>query len=146
GGLCEEIEGSLAHGDLPTLRVALDSASIVQRIEGLKVKIQPYDAGQKALIAAAFEGPPLLANLLPSARPSYPRSAALLWTAAVSPPLLRPSIAAVRWRHHALDSPPPRYQPVTPPNDTLAVTSEKRWHPSADLRAATAAHKRAHRL
>lgn len=65
GGLCEEIEGSLAHGDLPTLMVALDSASIVQRIEGLKVKIQPYDEGKKALIAAAFEGLPLLANLLP---------------------------------------------------------------------------------
>jgi dethiobiotin synthetase len=65
GGLCQDLEGSLAHGDLPVLMVALDSARIVQRIDDLKVKIQPYDTGKKALIAAAFRGLDLLSNLLP---------------------------------------------------------------------------------
>jgi dethiobiotin synthetase len=65
GGLCQDLEGSLAHGDLPVLMVALDSARIVQRIDDLKVKIQPYDTGKKALIAAVFRDLALLSDMLP---------------------------------------------------------------------------------
>jgi len=51
----------VASSELPTMLVALDSASIVQRIENMDVKIQPYDVGKRALIAEAFRD----LNLLP---------------------------------------------------------------------------------
>ena len=55
GGLSRQSEELVSASDLPTMLVALDSASIVQKIEGMDVKIQPYDVGKKALIAAAFQ-------------------------------------------------------------------------------------------
>ncbi len=61
GGLSRQIEELVASSDLPTMLVALDSASIVQKIEGMDVKIQPYDVGKKALIGTAFRD----LNLLP---------------------------------------------------------------------------------
>ncbi len=54
GGLERQIEEMLSSSDLPTLLVAMDSASILQKVEGMDVKIQPYDDPKKALIAEAF--------------------------------------------------------------------------------------------
>ncbi len=64
GGLSPQIQEIVANSDLPTMLVALDSASIVQKIEAMDVKIQPYDVGKKALIAAAFQGLDLLPGLI----------------------------------------------------------------------------------
>jgi len=61
GGLSRQIQELVASSELPTMLVALDSASIVQRIENMDVKIQPYDVGKRALIAEAFRD----LNLLP---------------------------------------------------------------------------------
>jgi len=55
GGLARQIEEMLTSSDLPTLLVALDSATIVHKVEGMDVKIQAYDEPKKELIAAAFK-------------------------------------------------------------------------------------------
>lgn len=54
GGLAQPIRELILAGDLPTIMVGYDSADIVKRIEGLTIKIQPYDAMKKTLIADAF--------------------------------------------------------------------------------------------
>ena len=55
GGLAEQIRELVSAGDLPTITLNFDSADIVQRVEGLTVKIQPYDSGKRELIARAYE-------------------------------------------------------------------------------------------
>lgn len=54
GGLAAEIRDLVLTGDLPTITLDYDSADIVQRIEGLTVKIQPYDDQKRELISNAF--------------------------------------------------------------------------------------------
>lgn len=54
GGLSQQIRELVAAGDLPTITLGYDSADIVQRVEGMTVKIQPYDEGKRKLIARAF--------------------------------------------------------------------------------------------
>ena len=54
GGLSQQIRELVAAGDLPTITLGYDSADIVQRVEGMTVKIQPYDEGKRELIARAF--------------------------------------------------------------------------------------------
>ena len=54
GGLSPKIQDIILSGDLPTITLDQDSAEIVQHIEGMTVKIQPYDAKKKELIAQAF--------------------------------------------------------------------------------------------
>jgi len=54
GGLAAEIRDLVLTGDLPTVTLDYDSADIVQRIEGLTVKIQPYDLQKRELISDAF--------------------------------------------------------------------------------------------
>ena len=55
GGLAQQIREIIVAGDLPTITLGYDSADIVQRIEGLTIKIQPYDVGKKELIARLYE-------------------------------------------------------------------------------------------
>lgn len=55
GGLAQQIDELIRSGDLPTITLDYDTAEIVQRIEGLTVKIQPYDESKKALIAQAYD-------------------------------------------------------------------------------------------
>jgi len=55
GGLAQQIRDLIQTGDLPTLELSHDSAEIVQRVEGMTVKIQPYDTAKKDLIAHAYE-------------------------------------------------------------------------------------------
>ena len=54
GGLSQQIRDLIGSGDLPTITLNRDSAEIVQRIENMTVKIQPYDAAKKELIAQAY--------------------------------------------------------------------------------------------
>jgi len=54
GGLNRQIEELVETSDLPTMLVALDSASILHDVESMTVKIQPYDQAKRALIAEAF--------------------------------------------------------------------------------------------
>lgn len=54
GGMSQQIRDLIASSDLPALLVALDSATIVQRVEGMTIKIQPYDVTKKELIARTF--------------------------------------------------------------------------------------------
>jgi len=55
GGLASETRQLVSAGDLATITVNYDSAEIVQRIEGMTVKIQPYDTLKKELIARAYQ-------------------------------------------------------------------------------------------
>jgi uncharacterized protein len=55
GGLASQIRDLIERGDLPTITLDYDSADIVARIEGMTIKIQPYDVGKKELIAKAFD-------------------------------------------------------------------------------------------
>ncbi len=55
GGLAERIRELIVKKDLPTLTLDYDSAEIVQRIENMTVKIQPYDVRKRELIAEAYE-------------------------------------------------------------------------------------------
>jgi dethiobiotin synthetase len=55
GGLSQQIRELIVSGDLPTVTLDYDSAEIVQRVENMTIKIQPYDGGKKELIARAFE-------------------------------------------------------------------------------------------
>jgi len=42
------------QGDLPTISLNHDSAEIVQAIENMTIKIQPYDEQKRELIARAY--------------------------------------------------------------------------------------------
>jgi dethiobiotin synthetase len=55
GGLSRQIRELVSSGDLPVITLDYDTADIVQRVEGMTVKIQPYDAGKKELIAHAYQ-------------------------------------------------------------------------------------------
>lgn len=55
GGLTQQIRDMIQSGDLTTLQLSHDSAEILQRVEGMTVKIQPYDTAKKDLIAHAYE-------------------------------------------------------------------------------------------
>ncbi|MHB0857506.1 MAG: AAA family ATPase [Anaerolineae bacterium] len=55
GGLSQQIRDLILSGDLPAVTVAYDSAEIVQHVEGMTVKIQPYDEGKKELIYRAYQ-------------------------------------------------------------------------------------------
>lgn len=55
GGLAEQIRDLILSGDLPTISLGYDTADIIQRIEGMTIKIQPYDEDKKSLIARAYE-------------------------------------------------------------------------------------------
>jgi hypothetical protein len=55
GGLADRIREIIVEKDLPTLTLDYDSAEIVQRIEHMTVKIQPYDIQKRELIAEAYE-------------------------------------------------------------------------------------------
>ena len=54
GGLASQIRDLIVSGTLPTIIIGYDSAQIVHRIEGMTVKIQPYDAIKREMIAAQF--------------------------------------------------------------------------------------------
>ena len=54
GGLAPEIRELIKSGDLPTMTLDYDSADILQRLEDLSVKIQPYDLVKRDLIAAIY--------------------------------------------------------------------------------------------
>jgi len=54
GGLSAQIRELVTSGDLPAITLGYDSAEIVQRIEAMPVKIQPYDVDKKELIAQAY--------------------------------------------------------------------------------------------
>jgi len=54
GGPSEQIRQLVTSGDLPVITLGYDSADIVQRIEAMAVKIQPYDLNKKELIAQAY--------------------------------------------------------------------------------------------
>jgi hypothetical protein len=53
--LADRIREIIVEKDLPTLTLDYDSAEIVQRIEHMTVKIQPYDIQKRELIAEAYE-------------------------------------------------------------------------------------------
>ncbi|MFP3895532.1 MAG: AAA family ATPase [Anaerolineales bacterium] len=55
GGLADRIRELIVKKDLPTLTLDYDSAEIVQRIENMTVKIQPYDVHKRELIAEVYE-------------------------------------------------------------------------------------------
>ncbi|NLG27732.1 MAG: AAA family ATPase [Chloroflexi bacterium] len=54
GGLAQQTYELLRAEGLPTILLQQDSAEIVQRIEGITVKIQPYDTAKRELIARAY--------------------------------------------------------------------------------------------
>lgn len=54
GGLAAQTRSRIQSTGLPTLMLNDDSATIVQRIEAMTVKIQPYDTAKRDLIAAAY--------------------------------------------------------------------------------------------
>jgi dethiobiotin synthetase len=54
GGLSTQIRDLIHSGDLPTITLNHETAEIVQRIENMTVKIQPYDVTKKELIARAY--------------------------------------------------------------------------------------------
>ena len=54
GGLAEQIRDLILSGDLPAISLGYDTADIIQRIEGMTIKIQPYDEDKKRLIARAY--------------------------------------------------------------------------------------------
>ncbi len=55
GGLSKQIRELVASSDLPVITLDYDTADIVQRVEGMTVKIQPYDEGKMKLIARAYQ-------------------------------------------------------------------------------------------
>jgi uncharacterized protein len=55
GGLAQQIRELIQSGDLPTILLDYDSAGIVQRVENMTIKIQPYDVDKRALIARTYE-------------------------------------------------------------------------------------------
>ena len=55
GGLARQIRELIVSGDLPTITLEYDTADIVQQIESMVVKIQPYDLGKRELIAQAYQ-------------------------------------------------------------------------------------------
>jgi len=55
GGLSRQIRELVVSGDLPVITLDYDTAEIVQRVEAMTVKIQPYDEGKKELIARAYQ-------------------------------------------------------------------------------------------
>jgi hypothetical protein len=54
GGLAPATRARIRTAGLPTIMLHDDSAAIVQRIENLTVKIQPYDTAKRDLIAHAY--------------------------------------------------------------------------------------------
>jgi hypothetical protein len=54
GGLAPQIRELIESGTLPTMVVGYDSARIVNQIETMTVKIQPYDAIKRELISKQF--------------------------------------------------------------------------------------------
>jgi len=42
-------------GDLPAITLGYDSAEIVQRVENMTIKIQPYDESKRELISKAYQ-------------------------------------------------------------------------------------------
>lgn len=54
GGLLPETRTALQKARIPVLAVSLDTARVVQEIADMTVKIQPYDAGKRDLIAGAY--------------------------------------------------------------------------------------------
>ena len=65
GEVSPQIRELLLAGDLPTITLNYDSADIVQRIESMTVKIQPYDVGKRELISRVYRR-----HLTPLARAS----------------------------------------------------------------------------
>lgn len=55
GGLASQIRELVLAGDLPTITLDYDSADIVQRIESMTIKVQPYDTSKRELIARVYE-------------------------------------------------------------------------------------------
>lgn len=55
GGLAPQIRELIQSGDLPTITLDYDTAGIVQHIQNMVIKIQPYDEGKRELIAQAYE-------------------------------------------------------------------------------------------
>ena len=55
GGLAQQIRELVLSGDLPTITLGYDSADIVQRVENMTIKIQPYDESKRALISKAYQ-------------------------------------------------------------------------------------------
>jgi uncharacterized protein len=55
GGLSQQVRSELDRvGDLPTIAVDYDTADLIQRIDNMSVKLQPYDVYKRDLIAQAY--------------------------------------------------------------------------------------------
>ena len=55
GGLSQQVSNELARAEgLPTIALDNDTADIIQRIDGMTVKIQPYDVQKRDLIAETY--------------------------------------------------------------------------------------------
>jgi dethiobiotin synthetase len=54
GGLLPRTRAYLARGETPVIAVDLDTATVVEEIGSLNVKIQPYDLAKRDLIAGAY--------------------------------------------------------------------------------------------
>jgi hypothetical protein len=55
GGVSDAVRRVVAANDLPAITLDYDSAEIVQRVENLIVKVQPYDLMKKELIARTYQ-------------------------------------------------------------------------------------------
>ena len=55
GGLAQQIRELVLSGDLPAITLGYDSAEIVQRVQNMTIKIQPYDEGKRELISKAYQ-------------------------------------------------------------------------------------------
>ncbi len=54
GGLSRHVQKLIQDENLPTLALSMDSAQVIQQVEGWTVKIQPYDVEKKALITKTY--------------------------------------------------------------------------------------------
>jgi hypothetical protein len=55
GGLSQQVRSEINRvEDLPAIAVDYDTADLIQRIDNMSVKLQPYDVYKRDLIAAAY--------------------------------------------------------------------------------------------
>ena len=76
GGMLPETRVALASARVPVLATSLDTARTIHALADMTVKIQPYDAGKRDLIAGAYcRHTDDLSTLVPEGEP-FPRAAA----------------------------------------------------------------------
>ena len=71
GGLAPQIRDLIVSGTLPTVMVGYDTAETATRVEGMTVKIQPYDEIKRQLIAKQFREHLELWQGVPMERPNH---------------------------------------------------------------------------